>query len=65
MYNRNRNTPITLVTMLGNVRQFPKKVDINIVTNTQMNIFINVFISSFYYIKTEVEIIIYQTPSYV
>ena len=63
MYNRNRNTPITLVTMLGNVRQFPKKVDINIVTNTQMNIFINVFISSFYYIKTEVGIIIYQTPS--
>ena len=49
--------------MLGNVRQFPKKVDINIVTNTQMNIFINVFISSFYYIKTEVGIIIYQTPS--
>ena len=65
MYNRNRNTPITLVTMLGNVRQFPKKIDINIVTNTQMNIFINVFISSFYYIKTEVEIIIYQTSSYV
>ena len=63
MYNRNRNTPITLVTMLGNVRQFPKKVDINIVTNTQMNIFINVFISSFYYIKTEVGIIIYQPPS--